>query len=114
METRKATRSGPHAQNGLVIWRARRRKGMTQVELAAAAGVSRIQMIKLENGMHLPRPKTRDRIESALGLPAGTVKCEEAASIRPVDPFRPRSGRSANGAGRAAKSGKAGAGEVAA
>ena len=88
METRKATRSGPHAQNGLVIWRARKRKGLTQVELAEAAEIGRIQMIKLENGMHLPSERTRDLLEQALDLKAGTIKCEEAA--RPGQPFRGR------------------------
>jgi transcriptional regulator with XRE-family HTH domain len=108
METRRATRSGPHAANGLVIWRARRRGGATQEVLARESGISRIQIIKLENGMHLPRPDTRDRMEAFLGLKPGTIKCEEAAPV--VAPFRDGSGVGSVRGG--AKRGAAGAGKA--
>lgn len=102
MQTRKATRTGPHAANGLVIFNARQKKKLTQEALAGAVGISRIQQIKLENGMHLPKRDTRDRLAERLGVKKGAIRCEEDA--RESDPFRgrPRSdvhGRSGAGGG---------------
>lgn len=74
---RKATRSGPHATNGLVIWKARTRKGISQVALAQAAGIGRLHVISLENGLHLPSGQTRDRIAAALDVAPEEIKSSD-------------------------------------
>lgn len=65
---RRATTIGRHSENGLRIFRARRRKGLSQVALGEAAGISHRQIVRLENGEHLPSGEHRDRIAEALGV----------------------------------------------
>lgn len=47
----------------------RRRKALTQAELAEVAGVSVDTIVKLENGRHDPRPKTIRKLARALDVP---------------------------------------------
>lgn len=65
---RRATTVGRHAENGLRIFRARKRKGLSQVALGNAAGISHRQIVRLENGEHLPSAEHRDLLAEALGL----------------------------------------------
>jgi len=46
----------------------RRRKGLTQTELAALAGVSRITIARLEGAIDEPRPTTTRKVATALGV----------------------------------------------
>jgi transcriptional regulator with XRE-family HTH domain len=55
----------------------RRRRGWTQVQLAAAAGVGAVTIARLETGVQTPRPSTMARIARALGV-----------KITDVDEFR--------------------------
>ena len=65
---RRATIVGKHAENGMRIFRARRRKGLSQVALGHAAGISHRQIVRLENGEHLPSGEHADRLAEALGI----------------------------------------------
>ena len=44
----------------------RKRRALTQAELAGAAGISTDTIVKLENGRHEPRPKTIRALANAL------------------------------------------------
>ena len=44
-------------------------KGLSQEQLAAAAGISRITVARLESGKYSPNMKTLARIAVALGVP---------------------------------------------
>lgn len=46
----------------------RKRKALTQAELAEAAGVSTDTIVKLENARHEPRPPTVRKLADALGV----------------------------------------------
>lgn len=46
----------------------RRRRALTQAELAGTAEVSVDTVVKLENGRHEPRPKTIRRLAAAMGV----------------------------------------------
>jgi transcriptional regulator with XRE-family HTH domain len=62
----------------------RRLKGMTQEDLAAAAGVSAGTISRLEQGHRPPRPHTMLRIARVLGVPIARV--HEFVEARPRPP----------------------------
>ncbi len=47
----------------------RESKNMTQEQLADKAGISRREVVNLENGVNLPKMQTADLIAAALGVP---------------------------------------------
>lgn len=47
----------------------RKRKALTQAELAQAAGLSTDTLVKLENARHEPRPGTVRKLAKALDVP---------------------------------------------
>lgn len=51
----------------------RMKLGLTQCELAAMAGISRVTVNRVERGTHIPDGKTILRIAKALGHPASQV-----------------------------------------
>lgn len=55
------------SENGQRIRRARHLTGWSQENFAPRVGVTRRQMIKLENGEHRPRAAVRDRIVELTG-----------------------------------------------
>lgn len=65
---RKSTTIGRHAANGQIIFRARRRKGLTQTQLGDAVGVTYRQIIRLENGEHQPSGPVREKLAQVLGI----------------------------------------------
>lgn len=74
---RRATTTGRHADNGRVIFKARRRKGLTQMQVCAIAGVSHRQYVRLENGEHLPGGGLRDRLADAFGVKPNEIKSSD-------------------------------------
>ncbi len=55
----------------------RRRRALTQAELAEAAELSTDAVVKLENGKHEPRPKTVRKLADALDVPVETLTVGE-------------------------------------
>jgi transcriptional regulator with XRE-family HTH domain len=78
--TQAAARKLPLNQR--IVW-ARRRKGISQEELAGRIGTSRRHMIRIEKGLHRPGPSFRTRISEATGQPQDFFEDddEEAASM---------------------------------
>jgi transcriptional regulator with XRE-family HTH domain len=66
MEATTATRH-PYADNGSRVRRARRAIGLTQEEFATKLGLNRRSIIRIENGISLPSPPTRDKIVELTG-----------------------------------------------
>lgn len=60
-----------------------RRPRISQENLAAAVGISRRHMIRIENGEHRPSPELRDRIAFALDAHPSALPAVE----QPPDPF---------------------------
>jgi transcriptional regulator with XRE-family HTH domain len=58
----------------------RRRLGLTQVELAGRAGVSRKTLRRAEQGDHAPRPDIAKAIADALGIDVLALWCDEVAA----------------------------------
>jgi transcriptional regulator with XRE-family HTH domain len=50
------------------IRRLREEKALTQAELAEAAGITAVQVGRIERGLSYPHPRTRRRIAEALGV----------------------------------------------
>lgn len=73
----RATIVGKHAENGKVIRRARRLKGLTQMQVCEAASVSHRQYVRLENGEHLPGGPLRDRLAETLGVERDEIKSND-------------------------------------
>lgn len=63
-----------YAENGKRIRRARKLTGLSQFNFGLEIGVTRRQMIRLENGEHLPSRPVRDRIEKRAGLSKGEIR----------------------------------------
>ena len=55
----------------------RKRRALTQAELAGAANLSVDTVVKLENGRHEPRPKTVRKLADALDVPVETLTAGE-------------------------------------
>ena len=55
------------------IAEARKSKGFSQDQLAAAAGISRITVARLESGKYSPTLKTLVRLSDALGVPVNEL-----------------------------------------
>lgn len=51
----------------------RKDKGLSQEQLATAAGISRITVARLEAGKASPTLKTLERLSSALGVPVNEL-----------------------------------------
>lgn len=51
----------------------REKAGLTQVQLAAKAGIPQPHLSKLENGVHSPTSMTLEKIANALGVPLSTL-----------------------------------------
>jgi transcriptional regulator with XRE-family HTH domain len=73
METPTQSRV-PFADNGARIRRARKRKGLSQENLAVTVGTSRRHMIRLENGQHLPSRRLRDGIAAACEIEPSEIQ----------------------------------------
>lgn len=71
---RRSTIVGRFAENGTRIFRARRLKGYTQMQVCDLAGVSHRQYVRLENGEHLPGAALRDRLADVLGVTREEIK----------------------------------------
>ena len=55
----------------------RKRRALTQAELAQAAGLSTDAIVKLENGRHEPRPKTVRALADTLEVPVEALTAGE-------------------------------------
>jgi len=58
---------------GKTLKRLRRRRGLTQQQLAVKAGVSLGYLSRLEVDMHDPRLSTLKKLARALGVPVATL-----------------------------------------
>jgi A/G-specific adenine glycosylase len=56
----------------------RKARGLTLLELAALAGVSKMTIVNVEHGRTCPRQQTVERLADALGLPPGVLRGEPA------------------------------------
>jgi transcriptional regulator with XRE-family HTH domain len=89
METPTQSRV-PFADNGARIRRARKRKGLSQENLALTVGTSRRHMIRLENGQHLPSGPLRDGIAAACDIEPSEIQSadDEDEDSQMRDAFR--------------------------
>lgn len=70
---------------GKNLWRARRRAGYSQEDLAALCSLHRTEIGLLENGRRLPRVDTLMKLSAALDVRVGTL-VEGIEWIPPVPP----------------------------
>src|SRR5438067_1935218 len=88
---RRATTIGRHADNGQKIFRSRRSKGLTQMQVCESVGVSHRQYVRLENGEHLPSGALRDRLAEVFGVDKSEIKSgddeDEASDSLAADLF---------------------------
>jgi transcriptional regulator with XRE-family HTH domain len=54
--------------------------GITDEQLAAKIGVSRVQVLRLRKGENKPSPQTAEKLEIATGIPAGEFIFGERAA----------------------------------
>jgi len=76
---------------GAALRAARKRKGVTQEQLAHAADLDRTYGSMLERGIRTPTIATVLQLAEALGLPASTLIDETLAQLRNEGPLRNRS-----------------------
>lgn len=69
----------PDTFNADMLDLARGARGMTQAEVAKAAGVSQAMLSKVENKLMAPTPELAERLAQALGFPAAFFYQEERA-----------------------------------
>ena len=55
-------------------------EGVTDEQLAAKIGVSRVQVLRLRKGENKPSPQTAKKLEQATGIPAGDFIFGEQAA----------------------------------
>ena len=58
---------------GVVIKRARLRKRLSQDEVAAKVGISRVQLSNIERGVHVPKFSTVEKLCEVLGIGAKEI-----------------------------------------
>lgn len=93
---------GPHAENGRRIREARKQRKLSQTLLGDAAGVTYRQIIRYENGEHLPSGDVRDRLADALGLDPALIESADDSQEDAADSDGPfRGGGAGGGAARA-------------
>jgi len=64
---RKKGGSAPGEESfGEMVKRARKERGLTQVELAKRCGIHEITLAKIETGVHEPQPENRRKIHEIL------------------------------------------------
>ena len=56
----------------------RKQAGMTQQQLAEAAGIARITLVRIENGSYSPRFRTLDALAQALNRPVAHLLLDDA------------------------------------
>ena len=56
----------------------RKHAGMTQQQLAAAAGIGRVTLVRIENGSYSPRFRTLDALAHALNRPVAHLLLDDA------------------------------------
>ncbi|MBX6355501.1 MAG: ImmA/IrrE family metallo-endopeptidase [Micromonosporaceae bacterium] len=76
------TETAPLTPSRLTL--ARKRRGLTLVQLAAAVGISVRSLSAYENGAQEPGPSTRARLAAALDVPVGFLTASDVDEI-PVD-----------------------------
>lgn len=70
---------------GRAIANRRAELGMTQQDLATAAGIARPTLGKIERGVNIPRPVTMGKLDKALGWAPGTARAHAAGEPAPFD-----------------------------
>ena len=56
----------------------RKHAGMTQQQLATAAGIARVTLVRIENGSYSPRFRTLDALAQALNRPVAHLLLDDA------------------------------------
>ena len=76
-------RQAPVRLIGARIRRARKASGLSHDRLGEQVGTSRQHLIRLEKGLHRPRPEMVSRIAEATGRPVDYFLVEEAGEPNP-------------------------------
>ena len=65
----------------MTLEEARKKRNMSQVELAKAADITQTQLSLIENGRAMPHPKTKKNIEEKLGLKVDWIATRIGGSL---------------------------------
>ena len=77
-EQSEAAASRGRSHMGRRVRDLRKQAGMTQVQLANAAGIGRVTLVRIENGSHSPRFRTLDALARALNHPVAQFLLDDA------------------------------------
>ena len=77
-EQSEAAASRGRSRMGNRVRNLRKQTGMTQQQLAAAAGIGRVTLVRIENGSYSPRFSTLDALAQALNRPVAHLLLDDA------------------------------------
>ena len=77
-ERSEAAASRGRSRMGHRVRDLRKHAGMTQQQLADAAGIGRVTLVRIENGSHFPRFRTLDALARALNHPPAHLLLNDA------------------------------------